>query len=255
MKPAIQTALILLSSMLAAQCSSLTGSSKKGDYLNPEFSCLTGPASSELDESYIKKYQAYRAMAFHAKQPENVFAVLTGDSIAHLFLTEYLGKYIPGIPVLNRGIGGDTTELFLSRLERDVISLKPKVVIISIGGNDTLGGRCLSKTLSNTKRILDRLTEALPRTQVYMASIPPVNLRNPNSITPYYNRQLEYLTENYPAVHFMDLWPILAEKDSPYLKEEFQYRKGGKLDAVHFNEKGYEAWGQVLTEELKKYRK
>lgn len=40
--------------------------------------------------------------------------------------------------IVNAGVPGDTTEDALARLDRDVLSLKPNIVIIFLGGNDFL---------------------------------------------------------------------------------------------------------------------
>ena len=216
MKIIIQSIVLSALILSGTNCKTFAGS-PNNDYLQKNFQCISGPASSELNQKYLKNYELYRSMAFHSEPAGEVFAVITGDSIAHLFLPERLGKYIPGIQVINRGIGGDTTALFLKRLEKDVLSLKPKAVILSIGGNDTLGGRCISKTLSNTAEILDKITSELPDTQVFVISVPPVNLRHINSIIPFYNRKLEYLTKKYKRVSFMDLWPYLSRDEIPFL--------------------------------------
>jgi lysophospholipase L1-like esterase len=46
------------------------------------------------------------------------------------------GRFFPGKPYLNRGIRNQTTPQMLVRFRQDVISLKPKVVIILAGTND-----------------------------------------------------------------------------------------------------------------------
>ena len=45
-------------------------------------------------------------------------------------------KFFPGKPYFNRGIKGQTTAQMLVRFRQDVISLKPKVVVILAGTND-----------------------------------------------------------------------------------------------------------------------
>lgn len=54
--------------------------------------------------------------------------------------TELWGKggapFFPGKPYLNRGIRGQTTPQMLVRFRQDVLSLKPKVVVILAGTND-----------------------------------------------------------------------------------------------------------------------
>jgi acyl-CoA thioesterase-1 len=42
------------------------------------------------------------------------------------------------VPVINSGVSGDTTTMALYRLNRDVLSYDPKVVIINLGANDFL---------------------------------------------------------------------------------------------------------------------
>ncbi|MDX1775197.1 MAG: arylesterase [Desulfobulbales bacterium] len=43
-------------------------------------------------------------------------------------------------PVMNAGIPGDTTARALQRLERDVLSKSPRIVLITLGGNDLKNG-------------------------------------------------------------------------------------------------------------------
>ena len=43
-----------------------------------------------------------------------------------------------GCTVINKGVPGDTTADALARLERDVMALNPRIVIVGLGGNDML---------------------------------------------------------------------------------------------------------------------
>ena len=60
--------------------------------------------------------------------------VFFGDEI-----TEKWVGFFPGKPYLNRGIARQTTPQMLVRFRQDVISLKPKVVVIQAGTNDMAG--------------------------------------------------------------------------------------------------------------------
>jgi lysophospholipase L1-like esterase len=68
-------------------------------------------------------------------KPEDNRVVFLGDQI-----TEQWGvvnnKFFPGKSYLNRGIKSQTTPQMLVRFRQDVISLKPKVVVILAGTND-----------------------------------------------------------------------------------------------------------------------
>lgn len=59
-------------------------------------------------------------------------------------------------PVINAGRDGDTTGSALGRLERDVLSLRPRLVIVELGGNDLLNRVPREETASNLDRIVGR---------------------------------------------------------------------------------------------------
>ncbi|MFS0781448.1 SGNH/GDSL hydrolase family protein [Bacillus sp. 1P06AnD] len=51
-------------------------------------------------------------------------------------LADFFQKKEKSVEVLNKGVFNDNSDLLLARLEKDVISLKPDLAIIGIGGND-----------------------------------------------------------------------------------------------------------------------
>ena len=65
------------------------------------------------------------------RMPDVVFL---GDEI-----TEQWAPFFPGQPYLNRGIARQSSAQMLLRFRQDVISLKPKVVVIMAGTNDIAG--------------------------------------------------------------------------------------------------------------------
>src|SRR5213082_2248249 len=71
-------------------------------------------------------------------QPGENRVVFMGDSITDNWGRRY-GKFFPGKPYINRGIGGQTTPQMLIRFRPDVIALQPKVVVILAGTNDLAG--------------------------------------------------------------------------------------------------------------------
>ena len=65
--------------------------------------------------------------------------VLAGDSITEGYThTELFAEYTAetGIPVYNRGISGDTSDRLLERLEKTILNIKPKNLVLLIGTND-----------------------------------------------------------------------------------------------------------------------
>jgi lysophospholipase L1-like esterase len=228
------------------------------DYLHSDFRCQNGPVGIEASERIMVRYELLRA-EFHKKNQRKgrAFAVIMGDSIAALFHDGRLKKYLGEFDFANRGIPGDTTPLLQERIVRDGLALRPRFLILSIGGNDILNGRCLSSVLKNTAAILKTVRRVSPGTRVILASVPPVLSYKANSITPFYNRRLEYLAARHgSSVIFFDLWPHMAEEEAPRLKAKYrQELPGGRMDRVHFNEEGYKQWALLLRPSATPLRK
>jgi acyl-CoA thioesterase-1 len=65
-----------------------------------------------------------------------------------------------GIAILNAGVSGDTTEGALARLDKDVLSRDPRIVIVGLGGNDYLQGVPIATTQTNLRSIIDKIEGA-----------------------------------------------------------------------------------------------
>jgi len=61
--------------------------------------------------------------------------------------------------VINAGHGGDTTSTALQRLEREVLSKDPLLVIIILGGNDALLAVDKDTTFNNLRNMIRRIQE------------------------------------------------------------------------------------------------
>jgi lysophospholipase L1-like esterase len=62
--------------------------------------------------------------------------------------------------VLNAGVNGDTSQHGFDRLERDVLSLNPAVVLVGFGGNDMIQRRTMDECFGCMEQIVDRLHAA-----------------------------------------------------------------------------------------------
>src|SRR5207244_1517883 len=51
-----------------------------------------------------------------------------------------------GTQVVNAGVSGDTTESALARIDNDVLTRNPRIVLVGLGGNDFLQGVPLATT-------------------------------------------------------------------------------------------------------------
>lgn len=89
---------------------------------------------------------------------ENI--VCFGDSLTHgtgaspgMDYPSQLSRLI-GRPVINAGIPGDTTSTALTRLDRDVLDRSPRIVLITLGGNDLKNRQNRERTFRNLKTII-----------------------------------------------------------------------------------------------------
>jgi len=66
---------------------------------------------------------------------------------------DHLARLV-GRPVVNAGVPGDTTASARERLERDVLSLSPRIVCITLGGNDLKNGVERAEAFANLEAIV-----------------------------------------------------------------------------------------------------
>jgi lysophospholipase L1-like esterase len=94
-------------------------------------------------------------------------------------ITERWGRgtvpFFPGKPYFNRGIGRQASAQMLVRFRQDVISLKPRAVVIEAGSND-IGGAMGTATRGTFADNIMSMTELARANgiRVVLASIPPV---------------------------------------------------------------------------------
>jgi len=62
-------------------------------------------------------------------------------------------------PIVNSGVSGNTTRDGLVRLKEDVLTQNPKIVIISLGGNDYLKRVPKDETFENLETIITQIQE------------------------------------------------------------------------------------------------
>jgi len=62
-----------------------------------------------------------------------------------------------GVPIINAGVKGDTTDDALKRLQAEVLGKDPKMVIVLLGGNDYLQKRNRAQTFQNLQAIITKI--------------------------------------------------------------------------------------------------
>lgn len=91
--------------------------------------------------------------------------IFFGDSITHGYGVSagrdfpYLVGQMLGTAVINAGRNGDTTATALARIEKDVLSRDPRVVVVELGGNDFLRKVRRETTFQNLDKIVSLCVE------------------------------------------------------------------------------------------------
>ena len=66
---------------------------------------------------------------------------------------------IIGRPVINAGVVGDTTVGALTRLDKDVLNRSPRIVLITLGGNDLMSGVNEEVFSNNLRTIIEMIQD------------------------------------------------------------------------------------------------
>jgi lysophospholipase L1-like esterase len=143
--------------------------------------------------------------------------VFLGDEVTEMW-GRAKAKFFPGKPFLNRGISHQTTPQMLVRFRQDVISLKPKIVVIQAGSSDLAGysGPATEGTISENFMSMAELAKAHD-IRVVLSSVTPVcdcfkiltERRPPGKILGL-NRWLKDYAARSGSV-YLDYYSVLAE--------------------------------------------
>ena len=156
--------------------------------------------------------------------------VLLGDS--HIENGDWV-SLLAGRIVLNRGIGWDTTQDVLDRLD-EVIARKPRIVLIQIGIVDLRYGRDPATVARNIHGIAGRLREAGIR--AYVHSVLPVAARLRETT----NDRVRAVNDALRAdPDFLDLHPILVTDGA--------LQPALTTDGVHLSGPAYALWARRLA--------
>ena len=174
--------------------------------------------------------------------PEQVDLCCLGDSITQKF--EWQDAF-PGLKVANRGIGSDTTQGIIARLD-SVERIHPKVISLMAGINDLSLGRTPEEIVQSYEELLHELRQRLPGATIVVSSVLPVaqsHTIEPQDIRSL-NALLRALCEKENLV-FLDMFDAYADENG-YPRPEYN------ADGVHLTAQGYSVWLSYLSKELRR---
>ncbi len=167
--------------------------------------------------------------------------VFLGDSITQDGAWD---EWFPEFSTVNAGVGGDTTDDVLARLD-DVVALAPAEIVLLVGTNDLGTRQTVEHLVRNIETICVTLRRELPGSRMLVQSIMPRGREFAQRIREA-NIHLRQFSSTVHA-QYLDLWPALALDDG-------EVNPAFSDDRLHLNSAGYEAWLGELRPALARLR-
>lgn len=149
-------------------------------------------------------------------------------------------EWFPDREVRNFGVGGETTEQLLERLD-DIVATAPHTLVLLIGTNDLVWRLPVEHIVRNIEMVLHRIRRDLPDSLVLAQSVLPRERVFASRIQDI-NRHLWQFAPTVKA-RYLDLWPALASANG-------EINPAYSDDGVTLNDTGYDAWLSELRPAL-----
>jgi lysophospholipase L1-like esterase len=157
-----------------------------------------------------------------------------------------LAASFPDLKTINRGFGGGEMADLPRYVGRVVTPLKPRVIVISTGGNDIERGASAEEIAGNFQRMVETVQKELPAARVVVFGVKPypaiagkiAEVRKTNAL-------LRTFAEHGNNVVFIDVEKIVLGTDGTPRGDLFQE------DGVHLTTEGYKLYTAALRPHLR----
>ena len=141
------------------------------------------------------------------------------------------------IPVINAGVTGNTTAQGLSRVNTDVVSKNPEIVIVNLGANDLFQGIPMSTTKNNLQKIINILNNG--DRKIYIAKFYTETIARTMAAA---IGMTDYSVQTKIITQYDDMYNSLSLSDNVILIEDIWNGVWGihMSDSIHPNAMGYE---------------
>lgn len=207
------------------------------------------------ENEILHKTQNYEQLSQDSLKETTVFF---GDSITELCPVEDLyATYTrkTGVPIINRGISAETTDSMLKRIEKTVLVMKPKNLVMLMGINDIAAKVDNQQIVNNIKQMITLTKQQSPKTHIILQAVYPINKTDRESLFDKFqlrdrdNQTIDELNEMLESlakeekITFLNVNSYLMDKNKE-LKKEYTF------DGLHPNMQGYLAIRDAILEVL-----
>ncbi len=215
-------------------------------------------------QAFIERHEEFLKIA----REQRCDVLFLGDSITDMWREEERSgvkrgklvwdKYYEPLHALNFAIGGDRTQHVLWRIEHgELDQLKPKVIVLLIGSNNTgvereegKAGKPRNLTheaIAGVKAVVQAIRSKRPESKLLLLGIFP---RGEKADLPQRQQIREINAATAPLhdgkhIFFLDI-------GDKFLKPDGAIDRDVMPDCTHPNDKGYEIWAKAIEQPLKK---
>jgi len=165
--------------------------------------------------------------------------LFTGSSSIRLW--NDIQDYFPDKTIINTGFGGSHMSDLLFYLEDLVIQYHPDQIFIYEGDNDIAYGVKPGRILRDTKRVVEKIQESLPASQVVLISAKPSPARwqFKELYEEVNSGYMEYsVRQNH--LEYVDVWSKMLDGAGQPDRRIFLE------DSLHLNKAGYDIWAEEI---------
>jgi len=203
------------------------------------------------DANWVKRHEGFVEIA----KQGGVDVLFLGDSITDFWRNRgkaVWDKYLAPLHAANFGISGDRTQHVLWRMEHgELDGIKPKVVVLMIGTNNTGLERdgktprnATPEVIEGVTAVVKELRAKLPESKILLLAIFPRGEKD----SPFRAQIKEINTaiaklDDGKMVKFLNINQKFLEPDGTLSKDVMP-------DLLHPGEKGYQIWADAMKEPL-----
>jgi lysophospholipase L1-like esterase len=158
---------------------------------------------------------------------------------------ENLAADFKEVKVIQRGFGGSNIKALDYYIDYIVLPYKPSVIVVYEGDNDLFEGMSPFEFTNLCDTFIDKVHEKLPEAMIYFLSVKPSFARIQQlTLQDKANRHLKRLTQNRRKTGFIDIRPLMYDKEGKLRNYLFE------SDSLHVNSACYRVWAGYMKTKM-----